>query len=96
MRGCRIDRPEPTRSGVTEIFVQWKGTNACVDFYCDCKGGTLTGSHIDGDFMYFLRCPYCFTVWRVPTVLKLSRAEPHEHDMVIDVPKSTEDQYDPG
>ena len=36
-------------------WVQWKGTNVCVDIHCEC--GELT--HFDGDFMYIIECPHC-------------------------------------
>jgi hypothetical protein len=43
-------------------FVQWKGTDVCMDFRCDCGADC----HFDGDFAYFVRCPKCLTVWQMP------------------------------
>lgn len=36
-------------------FIQWKGTEACVDYTCEC-GETF---HEDGDFLYEVTCPSC-------------------------------------
>ena len=35
--------------------LQWKGTDVCMDVYCDCG----THSHVDGDFCQFVICPAC-------------------------------------
>lgn len=46
-------------------FLQWKGTDACFDFYCKC------GAHcyFDGYFAYMVECPHCKTVWEMPCIL---------------------------
>lgn len=36
-------------------WIQWKGTNVCVDLHCVC--GTL--GHVDGDFVYQVKCNDC-------------------------------------
>jgi len=46
---CNIYRDSP------HGWLQWKGTDACMDVHCIC--GEL--SHIDGDFLYAVRCPAC-------------------------------------
>ncbi len=43
-------------------FVQWKGTDVCMDFHCECG----THCHFDGDFAYTVKCPTCLTVWEMP------------------------------
>jgi hypothetical protein len=40
-------------------WVQWKGTDACVDLHCPCG----TQWHEDGEFLYKVRCPGCSTEW---------------------------------
>jgi hypothetical protein len=40
-------------------WIQWKGTNVCMDVYCKC-GGQF---HIDADFAYHVKCPDCGTVY---------------------------------
>ena len=42
--------PEPPYA-----FIQWKGTNVCMDVHCIC--GSLV--HIDADFAYFIECLDC-------------------------------------
>ncbi len=36
-------------------WVQWKGTNVCMDVHCEC--GEM--SHIDAEFCYVVQCPCC-------------------------------------
>lgn len=43
-------------------FIQWKGTDVCLDFHCRCGAS----GHFDGDFAYNLRCTVCDTVWNMP------------------------------
>ena len=40
-------------------WIQWKGTDACVDIHCYCG----ESSHYDGDFMYQIKCPHCGKLW---------------------------------
>lgn len=54
----RQTKPSP---GAPYCWVQWKGTDACMDFHCAC--GFF--GHIDGDFLYYLRCPECKVVYMV-------------------------------
>jgi len=42
-------------------WVQWKGTNVCMDVYCKCG----YHSHIDSDFVYNIQCPNCGTIYMV-------------------------------
>ena len=43
-------------------FIQWKGTDLCMDFHCDCGAH----SHFDGTFAYTVKCQHCSTVWEMP------------------------------
>jgi len=36
-------------------WIQWKGTDVCIDLHCAC--GTL--GHVDGDFVYQVKCTDC-------------------------------------
>jgi hypothetical protein len=36
-------------------WIQWKGTEVCMDFYCVCG----YHSHIDAYFTYVIQCPDC-------------------------------------
>jgi hypothetical protein len=45
------------------MFIQWKGTHVCLDFYCPCGHS----GHLDADFAYFVRCPKCGTIYEMGT-----------------------------
>ena len=47
---------------VPSVFIQWKGTDVCMDFYCDCGAH----GHFDGDFAYAVKCQHCSQVWEMP------------------------------
>ncbi len=47
----------------THAFIQWKGTDVCMDFWCDCGAHC----HFDGDFAYAVKCPHCKTIWQMPS-----------------------------
>lgn len=36
-------------------WVQWKGTDVCMDIHCDC--GEI--GHIHGEFAYYVQCRAC-------------------------------------
>jgi len=40
-------------------WIQWKGTNVCMDVHCKCG----YHSHIDVDFAYAVECPNCQTIY---------------------------------
>lgn len=42
-------------------WIQWKGTNVCMDIHCKC-GAHL---HADCDFLYNVKCLMCATVYMV-------------------------------
>lgn len=44
-------------------FIQWKGTDVCMDFHCTC-GNTF---HLDEDFTYAVKCLKCECIWRLGT-----------------------------
>lgn len=48
---------------VPNVFIQWKGTNACLDLHCVCG----VDGHFDGMFAYYLRCNACGRTWRMHT-----------------------------
>lgn len=54
------------------VFLQPKGSSLCLDLNCDC-GQT---SHIDGEFVYFMRCPGCGAEYELPTKLMLEKVNP--------------------
>lgn len=45
------------------MFIQWKGTDVCLDFHCPCGAHC----HLHGDFAYFVECGRCHTVYEMGT-----------------------------
>jgi hypothetical protein len=53
------------------MFIQWKGTDVCLDFHCPCGAD----GHFDGYFAYHLRCPACGAVYQLGTQVIAKRLE---------------------
>ncbi|MAL39225.1 MAG: hypothetical protein CMO04_05000 [Thalassospira sp.] len=60
----------PKHGSETECHIQWKGTDLCADFRCEC-GET---HHIDAMFVYAIKCT-CGSVWQMPHTVKLIKVE---------------------
>jgi hypothetical protein len=50
---------QDTRKDQPHGWIQWKGTDICMDVYCECG----RHSHVDGDFVYYVKCPACGAVY---------------------------------
>ncbi len=50
-------------------FIQWKGTDICMDFTCECG----ESNHYDGFFAYSIRCFNCKTVYKLGSEIKLTK-----------------------
>lgn len=50
---------ETRQDGKPRGWIQWKGTDVCMDLHCKC-GGQF---HIDCMFVYGWRCPKCKTIY---------------------------------
>jgi hypothetical protein len=55
-----------------ETFIQWKGTEVCLDFYCPCG----SHGHIDATFAYYVQCAACKAVFEMGTQVKSMRIDP--------------------
>lgn len=44
-----------------DVFIQYKGTDICLDFTCTCG----EHGHFDGYFAYVLKCK-CGLLWEMP------------------------------
>lgn len=53
--------------GPAHGWIQWKGTNVCIDLHCVCGHH----GHFDGDFFYFYECPACNARYAVGQNIKL-------------------------
>lgn len=58
---------EQTRLPPPSGFIQWKGTNVCMDVRCKCGHH----GHVDSDFAYFYQCPSCKQVFGVGEYVKI-------------------------
>ena len=45
------------------MFIQWKGTEVCLDFTCACG----QSGHLDGGFAYYVQCPSCEATYQMGT-----------------------------
>lgn len=52
-------------------WIQWKGTNVCIDLHCVCGGDGNPIGHYDGDFMYSVQCVQCGRKYAVGQNIKL-------------------------
>lgn len=56
------------------MFIQWKGTDVCMDFHCECG----QHSHFDGDFAYVVKCMDCGTRYEMGTQVRARKLADHE------------------
>ncbi len=56
--------PEEGQGGA---WIQWKGTNVCMDVHCRCGAH----GHVDDEFTYFYRCAACKETFVVGAVVRL-------------------------
>jgi hypothetical protein len=70
-----------------EMFIQWKGTDVCIDFRCKCGASY----HYDGDFMYAVHCQACGRFYKMGTQV-LAREIPREDvsGILVDFSADTE------
>jgi hypothetical protein len=82
-KGPRSMRFTPDYSDIegTSVFVQWKGTNVCLDYYCECG----VQGHFDGFFAYQLRCGACGKVFDMPHSFALVPQQRMEFECIQDV-----------
>jgi hypothetical protein len=62
-----------------DAFIQWKNTDACLDFYCTCG----KQFHFDGFFAYELTCGHCGQTYELPNTLRLSPVEPSRRLTIV-------------
>jgi hypothetical protein len=66
------DFGEPTPGG--HGWIQWKGTDVCIDIRCACGGGC----HFEGFFLYYWRCADCGRVFALGQNVKLIPLTPEQ------------------
>lgn len=66
---------------VPHAWIQWKGTQVCMDVRCACGGQ----GHVDADFSYYYECPTCGEVWAVGQSVKLHKlTQAEQRDIIND------------
>jgi len=71
-------------------WIQWKGTQACVDIHCAKCG---CHSHYDGDFMYFVKCPKCGQIYECNGYIELIPTEIQESDHAVQYPENCDESW---
>ena len=72
-----MDRETKPPPGAPHGWVQWKGTDVCMDVLCICGAH----GHVDSDFPYFVRCngkEGCGRVYAVSGYVELVELTPEE------------------
>ena len=59
-------------------WIQWKGTDVCIDIHCKC-GAHL---HFDGEFMYYIECSECGTLYAAGQWIPLIELPPEHAEFV--------------
>lgn len=63
---------EVQRTGEGHAWIQWKGTNVCMDVHCRCGAH----GHVDAEFAYFYRCAACGRTFVVGQTVRLYEMVP--------------------
>lgn len=62
---CLEDQPEGAHA-----FIQWKGTDACIDIWCECGAAY----HSDGEeFLYSVQCSACGAIYEMDSYVRMRR-----------------------
>ena len=57
-----------------DTFIQWKGTDVCMDFHCKCG----EHMHFDCDFLYHVKCCNCGEVYKIGSRVSATPVTPEE------------------
>jgi ribosomal protein S27E len=69
-------RPEGSEA---DMFIQWKGTEVCMDFRCPCGAE----GHVDASFAYYVRCHGCGAIYEMGTQV-IARRVAEANGAVVD------------
>lgn len=72
----KIDFGRFEREGQPYAFVQWKGTDACLDLRCKCGAS----GHLDADFTYAAKCAACGQLYELEPYVRLIETTADEYD----------------
>ena len=71
---------QETYNGKPHGWVQWKGTDVCMDVHCKCGAHC----HIDADFAYHVKCMECGTVYMCNGHIELIELEETPDSCVVE------------
>lgn len=74
----QVEYDDSQPEGKPNVFIQWKGTDVCFDFWCECG----EQGHYDGFFAYAFRCSRCETIYEMPSTVYPLRVEKSVHEPV--------------
>ena len=60
--------------GRPSAFIQWKGTEVCMDCYCPCG----KQFHVDAAFTYAVGCRFCGRIFEMSSVIEMRELKPEE------------------
>ncbi len=85
--GQHLSVEEQAFDGKPHGWIQWKGTNVCIDLHCAC-GAHLhcaCGAHLhyDGDFLYYFICPHCERLWEMGTHMPMYEVPASEREITL-------------
>ena len=55
-------------------FIQWKGTDVCIDLQCKCG----ESHHFDGFFLYHWKCGKCGTIYKMADKIEMTEISEQE------------------
>ena len=67
-----------TRRDPPCLALQWKNTDACLDFDCECGASY----HFDGYFCFQVQCPKCERIYALDTNIRLVRLSNEESELL--------------
>lgn len=71
-----------------EAFLQYKGTDVCMDFHCKCG----QSNHYDGYFAYEIKCGGCGKIYKLSPKIQLTELSEEESKNIEALePINTED-----
>ncbi len=66
-------------ASVPYAWIQWKGTDVCMDVHCECG----YDGHVDGEFVYYWRCPSCKSLFALGANVRLIRLNNAQESYVL-------------
>jgi|GEM_PF-2139104 len=74
---------QETYAGKPHGWIQWKGTDVCMDIHCEC-GAHM---HLDAEFAYNVKCPYCGVSYMCNGHIELIKLEFEPENCLIELEK---------